>query len=283
MGNCQYCNKPAGIFKKKHKECETLNSNGFNEIMHIYEKYKNRFDKEIDNEEMDRVYTQVRSICNKSYIDDLSLSSKYNLRIKFVIDDIIENGNMTNLQEINIKKLLVMFTNTSLECFYHDEVFSNLYKAITLREIDENKYPDYSSLKDELPINLLKDEIIIWPFWNISFYDTKIKRVYQGSSQGVSIRLAKGLSYRVGAFKGKPIDTENIELIDMGNLIVTNMNLYFCGNKKSFKIKFSDILSFIDFEEGLGIQEDSINKTPKIFDTKDKKFAYKLIKKVASI
>lgn len=41
--------------------------------------------------------------------------------------------------------------------------------------------------------------------------------IYQGKTQGVSVRIAKGLYYRTGSFKGNPVKIEEMKYISNAN------------------------------------------------------------------
>jgi hypothetical protein len=54
-------------------------------------------------------------------------------------------------------------------------------------------------------------------------------------SQGVSIKIAKGLNFGIGSYKGNPVKSEVMALLGNGMLAFTNKNLYFASSSKTFK------------------------------------------------
>jgi len=61
---------------------------------------------------------------------------------------------------------------------------------------------------------------------------TRNKTRYVGASQGVSIRIAKGVRYHVSGYRGHPV-TEQYEAVeDSGSVYVTNKRFIFAGSKE---------------------------------------------------
>ena len=109
------------------------------------------------------------------------------------------------------------------------------------------------------------------------YIEQKIKREYVGGSAGVSIRIARGVYYRIGAFKGHPIEKSHAVHVDTGILGITNKHIYFYGHNKKFRIKYEKIVSFESYSDGIGLQKDAVTAKPQIFVTGDGWFTYNLI------
>jgi hypothetical protein len=58
------------------------------------------------------------------------------------------------------------------------------------------------------------------------------KTRYVGGSHGVSIRIAKGVRYHVGAYRGHPVTEEHEVVADSGSVYVTSKRFIFAGNKE---------------------------------------------------
>ena len=68
---------------------------------------------------------------------------------------------------------------------------------------------------------------------------------YQGGSQGVSIRIAKGLSYRVGANRGQLVrNPEQLQVIDSGDATFTNQRVVFGGQSQTREWSFEKLVDF---------------------------------------
>jgi hypothetical protein len=96
-----------------------------------------------------------------------------------------------------------------------------------------------------------------------------------------SVRVAKGLYYRAGAFKGKRVETHETVHADTGLLGITNKHIYFSGSAKSFRIRYDKIVSFEPFSDGIGLHRDAVTAKPQSFVTGDGWFTYNLITNAA--
>lgn len=66
---------------------------------------------------------------------------------------------------------------------------------------------------------------------------------FQGGSQGVSVHIAKGVNYRVGAMKGHYVPgPESPTAIDVGRVVVTDQQVTFAGQKASREWVFSKLI-----------------------------------------
>ena len=78
-----------------------------------------------------------------------------------------------------------------------------------------------------------------------SLFEEKVVRsTYQGGSHGVSIRLMKGVSYRVGAHRGQIQSERALVPVSNGAFSVTNQRLIFSGDKKSNATAYPKLLDF---------------------------------------
>jgi hypothetical protein len=160
---------------------------------------------------------------------------------------------------------------------------TKIAKAAVLREVLDGKIPQRLSLDGSLPINFQKGEQLVWAFPQSNYLEDKTRRQYVGGSQGVSIRVMKGVYYRASAFKGHPVDQTVRVHIDSGWVAVTNKNIYFAGSLKSVRIPFTKIVSFEPFNDGIGVMRDAATAKPQIFVTGDGWFTYNLVTNLAQI
>lgn len=161
--------------------------------------------------------------------------------------------------------------------------YSKIVKGAVLRDIFEGNIPERVQIDGNLPFNLQKTEKIVWVFQDVDYYEEKTRTQYVGGSQGVSVRIAKGLYYRTGAFKGERVQTSETIHADTGLLGITNKHIYFSGSSKRFRIAFSKIVTFEPFSDGIGVQRDAQTAKPQSFTTGDGWFTYNLITNLAQM
>jgi len=96
-------------------------------------------------------------------------------------------------------------------------------------------------------------ESVIWIFQDVEYLTETTKTVYQGRSQGVSFRIAKGVYYRVGASRGALVRTSQMKSEGSGSFIITDRGIYFTG-AKTMRIRAAKIVSITPFKDGVSIQ-----------------------------
>jgi hypothetical protein len=164
----------------------------------------------------------------------------------------------------------------------HDELDragadTRFFKALTIRDALEGKLPQRVAFAGMIPFNLQKSESLVWVFQDVKYYEYRSSTHYEATSRGVSIRIARGVYYRVGAFKGHPVHEQHQVLADAGILGLTNKHLYFSGATEHFRVPYDKVVEFQPFSDGLGIQRDAATAKPQLFETGDGWFAYNLV------
>ena len=88
---------------------------------------------------------------------------------------------------------------------------------------------------------------------------------YAGGNAGISLRIAKGVTYRVGSSKGAPI-RRNVEESFPGTLSITNQRIIFVAPKGGFDKKIAALSSMTPCEDGIVFQ---FSTQSYILETKD--------------
>ncbi len=78
---------------------------------------------------------------------------------------------------------------------------------------------------------------------------------YEGGSRGVSVRVIKGVSVRLGNYQGHPIKEQVAEKTS-GNIYLTSNKIIFTAITNSRVIKYKDIVNLNVIEDMLQIQTD---------------------------
>jgi hypothetical protein len=88
-------------------------------------------------------------------------------------------------------------------------------------------------------------------------------REWQAGSRGVSFRIAKGVSYRVGNTRGKSVVVGTEQLVeDAGMLSVTSSRVVFTGERKSMEIPFSKLLDLKVFPDAIVFHASNRQRSP---------------------
>jgi hypothetical protein len=276
MGNCEYCGTPAGFLKKYHKYCKEKFESGRNQILSLI---KSSISKQLPLDELEK---ELRTILKSHIIKKDHARSILIAGWEAAVEKALEDSLLTKDEESFLVTLSKRFALSQDE-MDKNGVYSKVVKGAILRDVLEGRIPERVKIGGNVPFNLQKTEKIIWLFQNVACYEQKTRREYVGGYQGVSIRIAKGLYYRTGGFKGQPVDRTETVHIDTGLLGVTNKHIYFAGDRKNFRIRYDKIVSFIPYSDGVGIQEDKVTAKPKSFITDDGWFTYNLLLNVSKL
>ena len=129
----------------------------------------------------------------------------------------------------------------------------------------------------------MKSEQFIWVIDGVDYLETVVRRERRGTSQGVSIWMARGLYYRPSTFRSRPIEWEETVHADTGILGLTTKHIYFADPRKKFRVRYDRIVSFDPHEDGFGIMRDAQTAKPQAFRTGDGWFVYNLATNLAQM
>lgn len=101
---------------------------------------------------------------------------------------------------------------------------------------------------------------------------------YSGGSSGTSIRIAKGMSVRVGASKSTPI-RGNVQERTPGILSITNKRIIFSANKGAFDKKISSLSTVTPYRNAITFQFGS-QQYP--LETHQAEFIYQILARVVN-
>ena len=116
-----------------------------------------------------------------------------------------------------------------------------MVKSSILRGLTEGKLPPKQKIDFHIPFNLMKSETLVWVMRDVDYLETVTRRERQGTSDGMSFRVARGAYYRTGTFRSRTIEWNEIIHADTGLLGFTTKHIYFAGSKKKFRVRYDKI------------------------------------------
>ena len=273
MGECSFCGKSAGFLRSAHKECQVKYDSGvetISELLLASAKGKTN---------LETTENEVRQIAASSFVYEEILRQCALKALELAVDYALDDDLLTEEEERAIDKYKTHF-GLSPEQVSSSPAYVKLVKAGVLREIFEGKIPDRVNIVGDLPVNFQKSEQLIWVFNEVEYLQPRTRTTYEGASRGVSLRIVKGVYYRTGQFKGRPVQQTSFVTIDNGILALTNKHLYFAGTMKSLRVPYSKIVTFQPYSDGLAINRGLAK--PDVFITGDGWFTYNLVSSLAS-
>jgi hypothetical protein len=276
MANCMYCAHPAGFLKNSHAACEKTHHDG---VLLIRESVRKALKGNMPLGDLRKL---VMDVSASSKIPDIGVRGAIALGWKDAVDDYLQDGLIDAAEEQRLSALQQAFSLTQQD-LDAEGAYTRVAKAGVLRNLMQGQLPARVSVAGGVPVNLQKGESVIWAFRNVEMLEDKVQKEYVGRSQGMSFRIMKGVYYRVGGFKGRPVETTHRIKVDTGMVIVTDRNIYFAGPSKSVRVPFNKIIAFNPYDDGVGIMRDSANAKALVFVTGDGWFSYNLLVNVANI
>jgi hypothetical protein len=116
----------------------------------------------------------------------------------------------------------------------------------------------------DVAIGLRYGEEVLCALPNSTLHEPHAVREYVGGSRGTSIRIMKGVSFRVGGYAGHSESHDELRQQDQGNFVITNQRVIFCGEKRTVTIEIDKIISTDTYTDGLRINKDGRDK-PYVF------------------
>ena len=140
----------------------------------------------------------------------------------------LEDG-LLSLDEENALARYADHFSLTQQALDRNGVQTSLVQAAVLRDVTQGIIPKRQRVNGAVPFNLMKSEQLVWVIQGVDYLETVVRRERRGSSQGLSIRVARGLYYRPGTFRSPPIEWEETVHADTGMLGLTTKYIYFAS------------------------------------------------------
>lgn len=300
MGNCVFCNKPAGFFKGQHAECALADAKA--------QEDKRQKEALLAGQQAQamRVKSDAKMALNQGVYATIhaggDLVALEHRLLDAIVDELISHSDMTAMLVAGYERCVEAFLDDGLldddeerrlqDCrerfalspsqLDRNGAFSRVAKSSILRIIMTGNLPPAPPLPG-CTVNFQKGETPVWSFADAEYMEDVVRKQFVGRSQGMSFRIMSGIYYRVGGFKGESVATVERKHLGTGTLIVTDQNLYFVGAGKTTRIPYAKIVSFTPFSDGFGVMRDLATAKPQFFLTADGWFAYNLVTNLAKI
>lgn len=245
MGTCSYCGESAGLLRSIHKECEAKRNQALDDLSLAFSKMmivERPPTAEIFRAIVDRLGAEAR-------LDKPSLRSKILGGLSVALDAALNDHDLTQDEVDRFQKITDAF---DLQAIDLDQagVTTRLVKALVLKDLTEGTIPARVKVS-QINIALKRGESVLWIFNGVRRQEPRTSTHYEGGSHGVSFRIMKGVSYRVGASKGRRV--QNTEIVDAGggDLVITSEALYFTASGNTKKIGLGSVVTVENYDDGI--------------------------------
>ncbi len=111
-----------------------------------------------------------------------------------------------------------------------------------------------NSYLKEAPFVVQSTETVIYGSKFNELWTTKTERHYQAGNRGMSLRIMKGVSVRVGNTAGKSVSQEVREELDGGQILATTKHIYYEKNGRPQRVALAKIIGTELFDNGKTIK-----------------------------
>jgi hypothetical protein len=172
---------------------------------------------------------------------------------------------ITDDEKNALEKLLNHFSLTKSDIAFNQDNFNKYY---TLALVDKGILPTIENAQAELNVVFKEDEVLHWAIAADMMKRKKVTtRVNYGGFTG-SIKIMKGVRYRVGSIGVQSVSKEIMDKEDSGVFYITNQRVGYLGYRKQFSFPFKKIGSLELRSDGLHIFKDG-KETPYILELRD--------------
>jgi hypothetical protein len=275
MGACRFCGQPAGFLRSEHAECRGKHTLAQERIPAFF----------VKSLESALPATRFRELADEvaraSFVRSTEMNELVGMGLSAMVDRALADQVLSDAEEARIREVAAAFGfENRLE---EIGVNRRLVKARILRDIDAGRIPRHVNVEGPMPLNLGRGEVIIWIFNNASYYTMRTRTQYVGGSHGMSVRIAKGVYYRVGASKGERVQSQQLSQEGVGDFVVTDRCVYFLSSIKVIKLPAKKIVSVTPYADGLALVREGTTAKPQIFVVDDPWFAVNLISRLNQI
>ncbi len=190
---------------------------------------------------------ELKSIQNDYGLTDLAVKLAATAAYQRLYQDVISDRRVTDDEMKQIHELCSKLEIPEKEIA---PTVNTLVRLRFLTQLEDGILPEI-----EAGIFLKKKEAAHYKT-ECELLEERTKREYVGGHTGFSIRVAKGVSWRVGGFKGRPIEKTEMVKLDKGTLFVTNKRIIFSGDRKSFSVPYSKLIDIELFTDAVKLNRE---------------------------
>ena len=188
-----------------------------------------------------------------------ALDEAYYYMLNKAADNFLKDGQLTAQEEHLLNQFMTILNIQvqKLPIEYQSGSITRIAQTGILNNVQAGNLPNQPSM---LPIVLGKGESLLWTYNNVTLYQEKIEKEFVGRRGGFSIPIFKGISYRTGRFKGKPVEHSYMNNLGIGTLYITNKNLIFQSPTKAAKVPFDKLIGITPYSDGIELHKEGDSK-----------------------
>jgi len=270
MAICEYCGKPAPLFKKHHPVCEKKFLEDKDTIVRICQWVVRR------DQGMDSLPSQLQGAIGfheqpTGKLRELVIESWEQSAAEFLAAHLLTKGEEAVL---GIFRETFELTPEELD---RKGLYSRVVRSAILRTLIHGSIPETSEPPGEFESELEQGERIIFHFGNTGRFHTGRVAEVPPIPEGSRVRLGAGSYLKPDSFEGRLISELAIERTDSGEAALTDRGFRFNGVDGAMMIPLSAVAGVIGFGDGIGLVFKEAGRGTDYYIIGDGWFAYNLV------
>lgn len=276
MGDCRICGQPAGMLKSVHRKCASDRADAEAKLIEVLSGYSALPD---NRSNPDGLRSFIEKLAAKANFDEHEFKAFVGREIQSTINSIMADNDISDTE---MNRLNEIFAACDLSPTDLSEDSNDiLVNGLILRDLRKGIVKSRIPFASELPINLKRGEEVLWFTAPVERLEPKTRTKYVGGSHGFSFRIMRGVSYRVGTFKGEPIQTTSLVSMGVGGFASTNLAVYFLASGSNLRMSISTISTVDCYSDGICLTPN--RGKSQIFLMKNPTFASELVKAIGAL
>lgn len=178
----------------------------------------------------------------------------------------LQDGILSDFENARIQELLDAYEIAPTEL--DEETKTLLVNGTLVRNLISGTVAPSYTFPDN-PFKFMKSEILVWAGTHIPMSAVKTVSRIEGGSQGVSIRIMKGVYWRVGKFAGERVSHQELQELGSATVAVTSKHLYYGLDFESKRIRHDKIVGIKMYSDAVMVTPDGARAKPLLFHVDD--------------
>jgi len=245
MGNCIYCDRPAGFLRKYHAECRERHSRALAMIPDLFSKALH------SSLPATRFGEMLKEAAGASFIKPRDLGTICVKGISSMIDAVLEERLLTTGEEERINEIKDALGPGIADV---GDLNEKLIKISMLRELSAGQLPDRVTVVGPMPVELRQHERVIWIFNQVISFRRRAPVAMPPDGNGISLPATeKDLYCGLRAFNNDPMPMDDFVSEATGDLVVTDRNLHFIFGDGDRRIPMAKITALQPHADGVQV------------------------------
>lgn len=225
--------------------------------------------RNIFSSEIFQLQSAVRAFAQEKGMDEAAVNQAVAAAVPLVIKDALADGILTHDEESSLKEFLKANSLTTQDI--SDDGKRLLARGAIVRDLLEGR-PNPKMDISGVPYKPVKGEIPIWGYKNMAVAEIRNVTRFEGGAKGASVRVAKGVYWRVGRVAAERVTSSEVKDMGIGSVLVTSHYLFYHVGNNSKRIKHERIFNITPYSDAVVVHMDGANAKPLVLKTDDSWF-----------